>query len=75
MIIGFIGSFIDSILGETVQITYYDEKKKCVVEKSEIDNMENIKIYGRDILNNSQVNLVTGVITSILSGLLFVLFI
>ena len=75
MIIGFIGSFIDSILGETVQITYYDEKKKCVVEKSEIDNMENIKIYGRDILNNSQVNLITGIVTSILSGLLFVLFI
>ena len=75
MIIGFIGSFIDSILGETVQITYYDEKKKCVVEKSEIDNMENIKIYGRDILDNSQVNLITGIVTSILSGFLFVLFI
>ena len=74
MIIGFIGSFIDSILGETMQITYFDEEKKCVVEKDEIKNMKNIKVYGRDILNNSQVNLITGIFTSLLSGIIFVLF-
>ena len=74
MIIGFIGSFIDSILGETMQITYFDEEKKCVVEKDEIKNMNNIKVYGRDILNNSQVNLITGIFTSLLSGIIFVLF-
>jgi uncharacterized protein (TIGR00297 family) len=74
MIIGFIGSFIDSILGETMQITYFYEEKKCVVEKDEIKNMNNIKVYGRDILNNSQVNLITGIFTSLLSGIIFVLF-
>ena len=37
-----------------------------------IKNKENyIKVYGTDVLNNSQINLITGIITSIFSGILF----
>ena len=33
-------------------------------------NGDELKYYGRDILNNSGVNLVTGIITSCISGFL-----
>ena len=33
-------------------------------------NGDELKYYGRDILNNSGVNLVTGIITSIISGII-----
>ena len=71
-IIGFIGSLIDSLLGQTVQLSIYNENKKCVIEKeNEFEakkNGDELKYYGKDILNNSGVNLVTGVITSLISG-------
>jgi uncharacterized protein (TIGR00297 family) len=71
-VIGFIGSLIDSLLGQTVQLSIYNETKKCVIEKeNELEakkNGDELKYYGRDILNNSGVNLVTGVITSLISG-------
>ncbi len=71
-VIGFIGSLIDSLLGQTVQLSIYNETKKCVIEKeNEFEakkNGDELKYYGKDILNNSGVNLVTGVITSLISG-------
>ena len=71
-VIGFIGSFIDSILGQTVQISIYNETKKCVIEKENEkeakQNGDELKYYGRDILNNSGVNLVTGIVTAFISG-------
>ena len=71
-LIGFIGSFIDSILGQTVQISIYNETKKCVIEKEnekvDKENGDELKYYGKDILNNSGVNLVTGIITALISG-------
>ena len=73
-LIGFIGSFIDSILGQTVQISIYNVTKKCMIEKENEEeakkNGDELKYYGRDILNNSGVNLVTGIITSCISGFL-----
>ena len=60
-VIGFIGSFIDSILGQTVQISIYNVTKKCMIEKENEEeakkNGDELKYYGRDILNNSGVNL------------------
>ena len=71
-IIGFIGSFIDSLLGQTVQLSIYNETKKCVIEKENEKeakaNGDQLKYYGKDILNNSGVNLVTGIITALISG-------
>jgi uncharacterized protein (TIGR00297 family) len=73
-LIGFIGSFIDSILGQTVQLSIYNVTKKCMIEKENEKeakkNGDELKYYGRDILNNSGVNLVTGIITSIISGII-----
>ena len=74
--IGFIGSLIDSFLGEIMQVSYYDINKKWIVDRGDyekmIKNKENyIKVYGTDVLNNSQINLITGIITSIFSGILF----
>ena len=73
-VIGFIGSFIDSILGQTVQISIYNVTKRCMVEKENEEEAKKIgdelKYYGRDILNNSGVNLVTGFITALISGYL-----
>ena len=68
---------IDSILGATLQISIYDNEKKCVVDKEEVDmksiDLKRYKIFGRDYLNNSMVNLITGVTTSLISGVLFYL--
>ena len=73
-VIGFIGSFIDSILGQTVQISIYNVTKQCMVEKENEEEAkkagDELKYYGRDILNNSGVNLVTGLITALISGYL-----
>ena len=73
-VIGFIGSFIDSILGQTVQISIYNVTKGCMVEKEHVEeyikNGDELKYYGKDILNNSGVNLVTGLITAFISGYL-----
>ena len=78
-IIGFIGSFIDSILGETVQLSIYNETKKCVIEKDaeneDIKKGDKLKYYGKDILGNSGVNLVTGIITSFISAYIMYKFI
>jgi len=76
-VIGFIGSLIDSILGQTVQLTIYNVTKECVIEKENereaIKNGDELKYYGKDIFNNSGINLVTGVITAIISGYIGIL--
>lgn len=66
-------------MGQTVQLTIYNETKKCVTEKNyeeeDKKNGDELKYYGKDILNNSGVNLVTGIITAIISGYLTTLII
>lgn len=76
--IGFIGSLIDSILGQTIQLTIYNVTKECVIEKENEQeakqNGDELKYYGKDILNNSGINMVTGVITALISGYFGILF-
>lgn len=71
-IIGFIGSLIDSLLGQTVQLTIYNATKQCVIEKENEreakENGDELKYYGKDILNNSGVNTITGLITALISA-------
>jgi uncharacterized protein (TIGR00297 family) len=63
-VLGTIGSMIDSFLGATLQVTYFDEAKKVISANSSKRNAK--RIAGLDILSNTQVNLVSVLITSTL---------
>ena len=61
---GTTGSIIDSLLGATLQVTYFDEEKKVISDKS---SQEKSKcVAGMDVLSNVQVNLLSVAITSAL---------
>lgn len=62
--LGTIGSIVDSILGATLQVTYFDEEKKVISANSSQRNSK--RISGMDILSNTQVNLLSVAITSAL---------
>ena len=61
-------------MGQTVQLSIYNVTKECMVEKEHEEeykkNGDELKYYGKDLLNNSGVNLVTGLITATISGYL-----
>uniref|UniRef100_A0A7S4QGG2 Transmembrane protein 19 n=1 Tax=Ditylum brightwellii TaxID=49249 RepID=A0A7S4QGG2_9STRA len=68
---GLLGSFIDSVLGATVQASYYDsDSKQTYLGKRDSTDMPTSAkhITGKDILTNAQVNLVSVMITCILGG-------
>jgi len=57
-IVGVLGSMLDSLLGATLQASYYDEGK--------VANQYGERICGRDVLDNQQVNIVSvAIITSL----------
>lgn len=51
VLLGFLGSIIDSILGATIQGHYYDEENNCVTEKKKGKLIKGIKIVNNDIVN------------------------
>ena len=62
-VVGLFGSVVDSILGATVQPTYYDKEKRCIVKSHSSKSV--IHLSGLHILSNAQVNLVSVLISMI----------
>jgi uncharacterized protein (TIGR00297 family) len=66
---GGLGSILDSVLGATVQVTYFDDLTKRVVSsRTSAPNAKHVS--GVDLLTNEQVNLVSTIITTALGGCL-----
>ncbi|KAL7434152.1 hypothetical protein ACHAXM_007352 [Skeletonema potamos] len=63
-VLGTSGSIIDSVLGATLQVTYFDDEKKLVSANFSKRNAR--RISGLNILSNTQVNFVSVLITSVI---------
>lgn len=65
---GLLGSVIDSILGATVQETYYDPDTKLVYQHEDDKPPSSKLVAGFNLLTNEQVNIVSVAITTFLGG-------
>ena len=64
---GLVGSFLDSLLGATLQVTYYDTETKLVYHHDPQTRSAR-RVCGNAILSNEQVNLVSVALTAYLGG-------
>jgi uncharacterized protein (TIGR00297 family) len=68
-LMGFFGSFLDSFLGATVQSTWYNPKtKKICKEQETIHHQQMVHLCGQNLLTNEQVNAISVLVTTFLSG-------
>lgn len=65
---GLLGSLIDSILGATIQQTYFDPDSKLVYQENDKKPASTKLVTGANILTNEQVNLVSVALTTFLGG-------
>lgn len=67
---GLVGSLLDSLLGASIQATYYDSDTKRVYHASaERPNTAKLRLLsGANVLNNEQVNLASVALTTALGG-------
>ena len=66
---GLVGSLIDSLLGATVQQTYFDPDSKLVYQANDEHKPPSTKLVaGINLLNNEQVNMASVAITTSLGG-------
>ena len=54
-----VSSMIDSILGATLQATYYHKEKKCIVKHVGTKRLSIELICGMDVLSNEAVNFIS----------------
>lgn len=66
ILIGFIGSIVDSILGASIQAQYYCEDLKIFTEKKEYKGKPNKLIKGITFINNDVVNLSSNLISALM---------
>ncbi|MBC7087977.1 MAG: DUF92 domain-containing protein [Tissierellales bacterium] len=66
LILGFLGSIIDSILGATLQAQYFDEETQSLTEKKINSNKNARKVRGIGIIDNNMVNFLSNLIASML---------
>jgi uncharacterized protein (TIGR00297 family) len=65
---GLLGSFLDSLLGATLQQTYYDPDSKMVFQQEDKKPSSAKLLVGRDLLTNEMVNLVSVALTTVIGG-------
>ena len=66
---GLVGSLIDSVLGATIQQTYYDPDTKLVYQANDEGIPKSAQPWvGINLLNNEQVNLVSVALTTAVGG-------
>lgn len=65
---GLVGSLLDSVLGATIQQTYYDPDSKLVYQEDDTKPSSAQLVNGINILTNEQVNLVSVFLTTGLGG-------
>ncbi|WP_353095830.1 DUF92 domain-containing protein [Tissierella praeacuta] len=71
LIMGFIGSIIDSVLGASIQAQYYCEAIESFTEKKLYENKANKLVKGFSIINNDIVNLTSNLISTLIVFLLY----
>lgn len=67
VISSFFGMILDSILGATIQVHYYDEKKDLITEREEVDGRKLPVYRGLKFFNNDRVNLTCNIFAFLLA--------